>query len=382
MDKREEHNTAQSPASLVIYRRIAVVFLGLTTLVVALVFYVVFAKAKVIVMSEQQESQADFIIDVAREPLDGEVKGTVLELTDAVTRPFPTTSVVKVAVPVEGRVRISSSLSREQTLVATTRLLTEDEVLYRIKDTVTVPAQGSVEVDAFSAESGEEYAIGDATFTIPGLNPGTRRLFTVETVEPLTGGYYEVRMVTQTDVDVAADILKEELSSKLIDNIRREADDAKMPTSGEVVKVEVLDQETDVEIGAETERFRLTVRGRVVATFYDEAALHDLVAEKLADALPYDRMLLEVNNDRTRVEIEKYDLFAGRTNFRVSASGVSVMSSQAPYLDPERLAGISVAAAQEYLESVEGVSSASIKTSPIWSRRMPNLSEHITVEIR
>lgn len=382
MDKKEADNTAPQPASLVVYRRIAVVFLGLTAIVVALVFYVVFAKAKVVVMSEQQELQADFIIDVAREPLAGEVKGTVLELTDAVTRPFPTTSVVKVAVPVEGRVRISSSLSRAQTLVATTRLLTEDEVLYRIKDTIVVPAHGSVEVDAFSTGSGEEYAIGDATFTIPGLNPSTRRLFTVETVEPLTGGYYEVRMVTQSDVDIAAEILKEELSAKLIDTIRREAEDAGIPTSGEVVKVEVLDQEADVEIGAETERFQLTVRGRVVATFYDKSVLRDLVGDRLADALPYDRILLQVNDDRTRVEIEKYDLLAGRTNLRVSASGVSVMSPQAPYLDPERLAGISVAAAQEYLESVEGVSSASIKTSPIWSRRMPNLSEHITVEVR
>lgn len=382
MDKKEADNTAPQPASLMVYRRIAVVFFGLTAIVVALVFYVVFAKAKVIVMSKQQESQADFIIDVAREPLEGEVKGTVFELTDAITRPFPSTSVVKVEVPVEGRVRISSSLSRAQTLVATTRLLTEDEILYRIKDTVVVPAYGSVEVDAFSTGSGEEYAIGDATFIIPGLNPSTQRLFTVETVEPLTGGYYEVRMVTRSDVDVAAEILKEELSARLIDSIRREAEEAGIPTSGEVIKVEVLDQEVDVEIGTETERFQLTVRGRVIATFYDKTALHDLVDDRLADMLPYDRMLLQVNDDRTRVEIEKYDIFSGRTNLRVSVSGVSVMSPQAPYLDPERLTGISVAAALEYLESVEGVSSASIRTSPIWSRRMPNLSEHITVEVR
>ena len=104
--------------SIALYRRIATVFLVLTAAVVGLVAYVVLSRATVVVLSKQEEAKADFVLDVAGKATAGEVPGVVAQESDTLTQKFPSTSVVKVDAPSTGRVKITSSLFRSQTLVA------------------------------------------------------------------------------------------------------------------------------------------------------------------------------------------------------------------------------------------------------------------------
>ena len=80
--------------------------------------------------------------------------------------------------------------------------------------------------------------------------------------------------------------------------------------------------------------------------------------------------------------VEKTDPASGRANLRVLAKGLSIMSLEAPALDPAKLAGVTVEAARGYLEKIDGVASASVKVSPFWAGRLPNIAEHIKVEVR
>ncbi len=372
----------QPQAHLALYRRIATVFVVLTVGTVGLALYVIFSRATVVVLSRQDEVKTDFIVDVSRKPADGELAGDVVELTDSISQKFPSTSSDKVDVKAEGRVRIKSALGRAQTLVATTRLLTPDGVLFRIAKTVTVPANGSVEVDAAADQPGAGGAVGTATFTIPGLNPDTRKLFTVETVEPITGGVKEGRIVTQEDVDGAAAVLRDKLLKDLTDRVRQQAKDDKAPVSGEVITPSTVSQLTDVAVGGEAEEFTLTLKLKVDGVFFDKDQLGKMMAAKLKELVPFDRKFLAVADQATELNVEKLDVAAARANIRVTAKGSSIMSPDAPTLAPAKLAGVTVDAAKAYLEKVSGVSSASVKVSPFWSNRLPDIADHIRVEIR
>ncbi len=69
----------------------------------------------------------------------------------------------------QGKVRITNTDSVPLTLVKTTRLLTSDGKLYRLAQTVIVPAQGQIIADAYADQNGSLYAIGPSTFSVPGL---------------------------------------------------------------------------------------------------------------------------------------------------------------------------------------------------------------------
>lgn len=376
--------TTHIPAaqSVTLYRRIATLFLALTAGVVLLVIYVVLSRATVTVMSKQDEIKADFLVDVARDPVGGEVRGDVLEIQDSLTQTFLSESLASVDAHAEGRVKITSDLFRSQTLVATTRLLTPDGALFRIKKTVVVPANGSVEADAFADEAGAKGDAGDATFTIPGLNPDTRKHFTVKTVAPFAGGKKDVRLITSQDVDKAAQVIGDKLKKDLGDRLRRKAKDGGSPVDGEQVSIETVSRTTDVPVGSDAPQFALTVTVKATGVFYDKSGFDKLVRAKLAEKLMEDRALLSVDGGAVTKEVQKRDLDAGRATLLVSARGVEILSAKASSLDPAKLTGITVQAAQQYLQSIDGVASASVKATPFWTGRMPNVADHIMVEVR
>ncbi len=368
--------------SVTLYRRIATLFLALTAGVVLLVVYVVFARASVVILSKQDEVKADFLVDVARNPGEGEVKGDVLEMQDALTQSFPSASNSSVDAQAEGRVKIASNLGHAQTLIATTRLLTADGKLFRIKKTVTVPGTGSVEVDAYADLPGTQGEITTATFTIPGLNPDLRKHFTVTIVTPFTGGKKDGRVITQQDIDKATEVVSKKLGEDLSNRLRQKAKDAGVSTDGEDIKLEIVSKTTDVSVGSSAEQFSLTVTVKAIAVFYDKAAFEAIVRAKLAERLMEDHALLSLDQGSVTKEIDKRDLTAGRATLQTSAKGIEVLSAKSRSLDPQKFTGISVDAAQKYLQSLDGVASASVQTKPFWTYRMPNVAEHIKVEVR
>jgi hypothetical protein len=368
--------------SLSVYRRIALVFLVLTAIVVGLVLYVVLARAKVVVLSRQDDIESDFIIDIAREPGPGEVRGDVLEVTDVATKTFPSTLSGDVDGHAQGRVRIASTLSRSQTLVATTRLLTSEGALYRISESVVVPANGSVETDAYADAIGAAGETTDATFTIPGLNPSTQAFFTVTTVAPFTGGKRSVQAVTQEDVDKAAAVLVEELRPTLEAKLDGMAQEKGLAAGKRTIQIDVLSSAPSAKPGSEVREFGMTVEVRATGVYFDEAQFAAQVETRLRDLIGFDQALRSAEEDPTQRTIEKRDLVSGRANVRVKARGVAILSAEAPALDPAKLTGISADAAEAYLEGIEGVSSASVALSPFWASRMPTVADHITVEVR
>ena len=354
----------------------------MTLAVAALVFYVVWSRATVIVLSLQEEIRTEFIADIAQDPSGGELAGAVLEKTESLSRVFPTATVSKAETHAEGRVKIISNLASPQTLVATTRLMTTDDILFRIKDQVIVPAYGSIEVDVFSDGIGEENNIGEAIFVIPGLNTVLREKFIVETVTPISGGVEDIRMVTKADFEIAVTQLKEELYKTLESDLRQKALATGAPISGEVIEFMVLHKESDPEVGTRADEFNVSIRLRADGVFFDQTQLNHLSEIRIKEIVPFGNRLLRLEEGATEITVDKNDLTSGRANLRVSVMGNSVLSEDAPSLNSSKIVGVTVEAAISYLEQVSGVASASVKISPFWSNRLPTVADNIKVEVR
>ena len=119
-----------------------------------------------------------------------------------------------------GIVTIQNDSLTEQQLVATTRLLSPEGVLFRITGGVTVPAKGTVSVEVRADKEGKEGEIEATAFTIPGLPQARQKEVYAKSAEKMVGGT-EIKRRVEDDLAAAGDILQTELSDELAEVANR-----------------------------------------------------------------------------------------------------------------------------------------------------------------
>lgn len=368
---------------IALYKRIALTFIGLSVILAGLSLYVVFSHATVTVFTKPEPVETDVVVDVARKPSPGEIEGEIVSLVSTITRTFPTATAAKVDVPATGKVRIKSSLGRPQTLIATTRLLTPDNILFRLNDTVTVPANGSVEAAVHADVPGASGNVGAATFTIPGLNADLRQRFETSTVEPIENGVRDMKVVTKKDVDAATETVKEKLSAEMQAQLKQKAGERWSGDGvGSIFQVTLDSTKVNAAPGDEVGEYTLTAEVRATAVFYDKTQFIRQIEAQLGALVPVGKRISDVSYDDQTIAIDKADGETGRGNLRVTGMASSLLSPEAADIAPAKLVGLNTDAAKAYLGQVEGVSTISIEIRPFWSSKLPTDPSRITIEVR
>ena len=103
--------------------------------------------------------------------------------------------------------------SAPQKLIANTRFQTSDGKVYRIKGAISVPGMGVLEATVYADQAGEEYNIGPADFTLPGLKGGPRfeKVFAKSKLAMSGGSSGNSRIVKKEDIDIARASINEKI---------------------------------------------------------------------------------------------------------------------------------------------------------------------------
>ena len=122
----------------------------------------------------------------------------------------------------QGSIVISNTQAVPQQLIKNTRFESADGHIFRIHDSITVPASkggvaGSLTVTVYADAQGESFNIPATTFTLPGLKASKAyEQVTAKSEGPMTGGFVGPRpTVAQATKDKAYESLKTELSEKV-----------------------------------------------------------------------------------------------------------------------------------------------------------------------
>lgn len=93
-----------------------------------------------------------------------------------------------------GSIVIHNAGSAAQPLIKNTRFETPDGLIFRVHESVVVPAGGDFKATVYADEAGEKYNIPATTFTVPGLK-GSKSftLITATSNAPMTGGFVGTR---------------------------------------------------------------------------------------------------------------------------------------------------------------------------------------------
>lgn len=306
--------------------------------------------------------------------------GVVVEETFSKAKQFVLPS--EGGTPVErkagGMVTLINKTNSSQPLVATTRLLSEEGVLFRIDSATVVPANGQVEVMAHADTPGLSGEIGPTQFTIPGL-PGQDKIYAVS-VDPMVGGVEYIRVLSEQDLNDALTSLQDEILLEAKPTVAQGVDRAVFPA--EAYSVELLQRKSDTQPGTEAGVFTVEVTVEVVAVYYDPTLLTTYVEGSLSQHLSTGYAMDSVNRDGMQVTIEAANESRGEATLNVYMDGSATLSEHAEIFDKDRFVGRSPQEVVTLLSVSEGVKEVSVSFAPFWLKRIPTLKDHIMIDMK
>jgi len=391
-----------SKRSLGLYRRLALKFIILVVVLAAIVAYFSFSKLTVIVdlkgetisdtlllkifdPNNTEAPAVDSPTDLAVKDVDASASilqndprepmaGTVKEISTTMDKIYPATGETYLGEEVVGSVRIINNYNKNQPLVATTRLLSSDGKLFRIKNAVNVPAGGEVNVDIYTDKPAENMAIGSTTFTIPGLWLGLQDKIYAKNDAPFTFTKKVQKYVTANDLEMAA----KDIGETLINNAKTQAGSGPnwfyLTLTSPVINI-------DAKVGSKQEEFSAQASAKIVAVAIDAAEMAKLAAAKFSLIIPDDKELANFKSDNISYSLDNYDPDSKTATVKANFSGTMILKSDAQVINPQQLVGLTEEQIRTYLNSRPELKEYTLKFSPAFMKKAPSLVDRIQIEV-
>lgn len=365
-----------------VYRRIGIGFISLTAVLLLLAMYVALSKATIIVEPDEKSVSADLLVNVKEKDLkDGDIAGAVGMVSVSREASFPASgNGADVPAKAHGPAMVYNKSSKNQPLIATTRFMSPDGILFRLKKDIMVPAGGSVAAELVADKEGKAGEIGPSTFTIPGLAAGLQKQIYGKSEAAMAGGTAKAGIITEKDIDDAV--------KNLTSTVLAEAGEQLKPLlnadnrfAGIVYKDLLKSKDISVKPGDRAPDFKVKLELDVIGVAYG-AELQNQAGGTLGNMIASDRKLVSSNILELAPMIEKYDLEDKSANLKISLTGNTVISDESPVFDREKLAGMTTEEIKQYLEKYAGIKSVDIKFFPPWLNRVPRLRDHIQVIVK
>ncbi|KKR20069.1 MAG: hypothetical protein UT48_C0023G0011 [Parcubacteria group bacterium GW2011_GWE2_39_37] len=383
VDEEEKEEKILQDRPLNLYRKISVSFIILTGLLLAVIFYFSFVNVKITIVPKEETINNNLIADIYGEggsvTKDGAIAGVVKQVEVEQSKAFAATGREVTGESVSGSVIIYNNYNKSQPLVATTRLLTPDNKLFRLKSTVTVPANGTVDAEVYADDTSLKTDVAPTKFTIPGLWAGLQDKIYAESKEPIKFQEKVQMFIEQSDIDKAVANLKQESIKKA------EEQNGELRTKYSQVLYKVDENsivtEVDSKSGEQKESFNVKLKAKVVVVAFNDDAIKNLAEKQLAASLTENQQLLKTNRDQISYDLSNYDLAAGTASVNASFDGQAVIKNDS-IIDKEKLVGLTKEQLQSYLESLPELENFTIEFNPSFIKTVPSLVDRINIELR
>ncbi|MBU4421512.1 hypothetical protein KKB41_00930 [Patescibacteria group bacterium] len=365
-----------------VFKKIGILFVSSILVLFFIVMYMALSRATIVIEPKEETISADLFVTVKSANLTkGDILGKMATTTISREASYTVSGDDReVPAKAEGEVIIYNKYGKDQQLIATTRFLSDNGVLFRLVNGINVPAGKSVTALIRADSEGKEGEVAISHFTIPGLSNDLQKYIYGESEKVMTGGTKKVAALTQEAIDEAVDNLKltliTEAKEKLKDKITLDSTFVGIAYSGDI-----KDGKISAKPGDTVDSFKVSIIMDVVGIAYSKD-LEEQAAKTLAGIIYSDRKLTSSNLLSLQPEVETVDLEAGAANMKVAIEGKTIINSNSQIFDKEKMAGMSAEEVKEYLSQYAGVESVEIKFFPFWLDKVPKLRDHIKVVVR
>lgn len=349
------------------YKLIALSFLAITLVLLAVIVFMTSKRATITITTKNSPTDVQFHVAA------NEVGGSFTTSSVVLSTTFSPDSDTEIPGEATGVMTIINDSAIAQPLVATTRFLSEDGVLFRLRDRVVVPANGEVDAEVYADEEGEGGNVQPGRFTIPGLNETRQEQVYGQLKEPTTGGIRTVGILTEQDVQAQ--------EKKLLEQAREQVAATTAEQEGSSVQsILSYESEIDAEIGEEVSQVRMTLTAEVITVTYNEEEIGSQAQEALNRRIVDDTEIIEATSDGPRVSFDSIE--DGEVLLSVFYDGVAQLNPESEQLAKFVFFGKTRDEIRRYVLSLDHVHSVDIKFTPAWMQTVPHVNDHVDVIIK
>lgn len=273
-----------------------------------------------------------------------------------------------------GIVTVINNYSRNQTLVATTRLLSPKNLLYRTTETVVVPAGSSINVPIVADGSGDEYETGPTNFTIPGLWEGIQDKIYAVADKEITKQKINSRAITPLDLETAKDELLMAMDKKAKQEVINRDD------YFTITNITLISTSTSDPVGADVNSYEMKITAKVDIVSFSKNDLENLAVNNLKNSLPDKQTYLNHDPESLTYTLLDYSLNPPSANIKTSIKGTAVADILDEFAKKDIL-GFSEQDVLDYFKNKFNISAVQVNFFPSWVKSVPPLEDHVEIKI-
>jgi hypothetical protein len=336
-----------------------------------------YSSAKVVVTPVM--SDATVATDLEAFASQGDLTFQIVTVEKVASVEVPSEGTVTANDPAQGTITIMNKQASPQALIKNTRFATADGLIFRIHDSVKVPAGGELKVPVYADEPGDKYNIGATTFVVPGLK-GSKAydLVTAKSDAAMTGGFSGTRAsVDQATKDKQYSAMQAQLTTELQTQLAE-----KVPAGYVLVPgASFPSYAPQPDTGAGKDKVTLSEKGTITAVIFPSEALARAVAFKAIgtyDGSPVtfasvDKLLIKPVESSIAPDAQNF-------KFNIAGSGTVVWT-----IDTDKIAGAVAGKSRESaeiaLKSFLEVDKATLVLRPFWASSFPADPKKIVVSL-
>lgn len=293
----------------------------------------------------------------------------------------------------EGTIRVYNKYNPPTaiSLKATTHFLSDSGKYFRSPEKIYLPAaqikNGKIvpswaETRVVAIESGEEYNIGPAKFSVPKLS-GTPYYYSIyaESDAAMKGGFKtEAKKVTTEDIEKA----KDELTKKILENTEnslKEKLSSEFILFDNTILKEVVDESCVVKAGAVVDKFSCQTKAKARALVFNKSDLEKFVKEFILANIP-DSKTIDEKNLKIDYNPELIDIKEGKITLNLDFSAKIY-----PRIDEEELITLMRQKTADQIREIinsripDQILQIKVNFWPFWVKKAPKNIKRINIKL-
>jgi len=377
MVSRRKQTSLPSEQPVRFYKIIALTFLGLTLLLFGAVIFL--SSQRAVITIETKATPIDVNRDVAvGESVDNPQLGAVVTTTLISAQEIITPTGDKEEPGIAtGMVTLHNDAAGNQALVATTRLLSEGGILFRLKSGVSIPGNGTVQAEVYADKPGSEGNLGPTRFTIPGLNETKQKVIYATSDKPMVGGIKKTGVLSQTDIDTA----EKKLAASVEGEVKKQLEGV---YAGKEMLVSVIsvDKKTTAKVGETVSAATVEGTAKVAVIIYDKTELKNWAEKYIQNRAVGDTQIIRSSNSEPTVTLKEYNSEKNQATLHVFSAGIATVNPESKQLEKAVFFGKTRDEVKRYIMSLEHVSNVNVDFHPFWMQTVPHIHDHVQIIVK
>ena len=359
------------------YKFIALSFLVITVALLAIVIFVTSKKAEIIIVAKEDSKDVNLTAKVvSQNPGQYSILGAVTSSLFKWSEKYHPTGNKKVEGIATGEVILYNNTSAAQPLVRTTRLVTADGIMFRLSNSVVVPANGQITTSVYADRPGIVSDIGPSKFKIPGLNITKQQVIYAESAKPMTGGEQTIGVLSDEDIKNAEDDYNQKVKEAYRESLS-------VPEESEIaISLNEQNIASDQQVGEEVAEFTISGTNRMVAVTYNAEDLANLESRQIFDKVDTSVERFLSLDKKPQVSVGSYNLREGTAELLVRQNVVVTLDANGEKLAVSNFLGKGKEEIERYVLGLDHVSRVDVNFSPGWASSAPTTPDKIRVVVK